>query len=124
LGVVNLRPFIALILGLVIQLSQVPACWGGGVSESCAASAKCCCGPAESCPCATQGDSDRKPAPAIPPAAELKQLVLSALPDTNPADRMAACLPSVVRVVEAKPLGRIGYFGEVPLSVAFCRFVI
>jgi hypothetical protein len=121
---VSLRPFIALILGLVIQLSQMPSCWGGGISKSCATSAMSCCGPTESCPCAKRSDPDRKPAPAIPPALELKQLVLSALPDSDPVAGLFAGTAGVALVAEARPRGHIDHFAGVPLAVAFCSYLI
>lgn len=83
-----------------------------------------CCGPAESCPCAKRSDPDRKPAPAIPAAVELKQLVLSLLPDSDPVTGIFAGPAGAALVVEARPRCHIDHFAGVPLAVAFCSYLI
>lgn len=119
----GLKAVIALFLGLVIQLSQVQAGLAAAVS-ACGDMGKpmsCCQGP-KSCPCVSETDRDQKPAPLIPSAGELKWFV-SKSPEP---DRFIAVLPAPGK--PALPATRTGDafagYAGVPLSVAFCSFVI
>ncbi|MES2438443.1 MAG: hypothetical protein V4584_05235 [Verrucomicrobiota bacterium] len=119
----GLKAIIALFLGLVIQISQVHS----GLAASVAAcgdmnQSMSCCEGTRSCPCISESDPDQKPAPLIPATVELKWFVTR----SHEPDRFLAAVaplenpvPAVSRVRE----NRAGYSG-VPLSVAFCSFVI
>ncbi|NQX00473.1 hypothetical protein HQ447_07415 [bacterium] len=119
-----LKSIIALFLGLVLQLSQFQACLNTRDAESCGGdgfSVSCCDG-LDSCPCASQRDSDPKPAPLAAAGTELKWLVARPL-ETKDFAAVACPIgnPAIPRgcLLEV----RSAYAG-VPLSVAFCRFVI
>src|SRR5688572_25095590 len=79
-----IRSIIALLMGLVIQLSQVQSCLTTGPAESCVTDGQsaCCCGDIQSCPCVSESDPAEKPAPLIPAAVDLKQLISKA-PEPN-----------------------------------------
>jgi len=120
----NLRSIIGLLMGLVIQLSQVPSCLAAKGTEPCTTQghpAGCCEG-LESCPCAGSTNSAPTPAPLIPAEVELKCLI-SPAPAANDSQLVvsppADCLNSSVSPTES----RSGFEG-VPLSVAFCSFII
>lgn len=116
-----LKAVIALFLGLVIQFSQVQSALAASI-YACGdmeQSMSCCEG---SCPCISETDSDQKPAPLIPATLDLKWLVSK----PQEADRFIAMVSppaaSVLPIAGARE-SRPGYSG-VPLSVAFCSFVI
>ncbi|MEO5915391.1 MAG: hypothetical protein ABIS50_14250 [Luteolibacter sp.] len=120
----DIRSIIALFMGLVIQLSQVQTSVAAESVKTCATSAQRmdCCEGLKSCPCAKKTEQREKPAPLIPTAVDLKLFVSKAtgsgsfeafyFPPTDTAFFSASRLES-----------KVGYAG-VPLSVAFCRFVI
>jgi hypothetical protein len=121
----NLKSIVGLLMGLVIQLSQVPSCLAWEAPTACAAQAHPagCCEGLESCPCAKNTDSAPKPAPLIPAEVDLKCLISPAPAEANsqwvtpaPADILAFSLSSTE--------SRCGGFAGVPLSVAFCSFII
>lgn len=119
----NLKSIIALFMGLVIQFSQVQASLAAGTAKSCGrGESMSCCDGLKSCPCASEGDSDQKPAPLAPVAVDLKWLVSK---PAEPQTLEALISPPSDAVVPAAtgPEFAGGYAG-VPLSVAFCRFVI
>jgi hypothetical protein len=120
----NIRLIIALFMGLVLQLSQMPGCLASQPAEPCATqahAASCCCEGSKSCPCARETRENQQPAPLLPASVEVK-LSISEAPEVAllaplvrpPAAGMAVAIPAP---------GRSGYAG-VPLSVAFCSFVI
>lgn len=119
----GLKAVIALFLGLVIQFSQVqsglaaPVSLCGDMDQP----MSCCEGP-ESCPCISENDPDQKPTPLIPAAVELKWIVSK---PQEPDRFIAAVTPPEIPMLPAPRLreSRAGYSG-VPLSVAFCSFVI
>ena len=121
----TIKSIIALFLGLIIQFSQaqsglaiesVKPCGGKAHSMS-------CCDGLKSCPCAKESEPVQKPGPLIPAGADLKLLVskisepsgLEVLP-FPPTEELIAPVRSQTDVRCA--------FAGVPLSVAFCRFVI
>lgn len=120
----GLRTIVALLLGLFIQLSQMPL--RGSESSTCRVGAKrvmSCCDPAEPCPCASKGDPDRKPLPLKQGGVEGKSLVLARASEPELETKIASCgaaakLRCVVR--EDHPAGYSG----VTLAVAYCSFVI
>jgi hypothetical protein len=116
------RTIMGLIMGLAIQLALLqPLLSADSVSDRCAAAG--CCDEMASCPCASNGDPEQKPAPIAPAqldsklsppkARELDLLPLLIPPDTSEAVVAAASIPE----------SHVGFAG-VPLSVAFCTFVI
>ena len=120
----GIRSIIALFMGLVIQLSQVQLCVAAESTKSCATSGDrmSCCEGLKSCPCAKKSDPVEKPAPLVPAAVDLKLFVSKA---SGPSGFDVIHFPQSVRVLvsAARRESNTGYAG-VPLSVAFCRFVI
>jgi hypothetical protein len=120
----GIRRIIALFMGLVIQLSQVQSSVATETTKTCGTSGHgmSCCEGLKSCPCAKKSDPSEKPAPLLPAAVELKLFVSKA---SGPSDFDAIHFPQTARVLacRSRPEAKIGYAG-VPLSVAFCRFVI
>ena len=119
-----IKSIIALFLGMVIQFSQVQSGFAAEPGKSCgvlADSLRCCEG-LQSSPCAKESDSNQKPGPLIPAALELKPLISKA-PETINLDAMIS--PQAEDVGSSVPqTDPPRGFSEVPLSVAFCRFVI
>ncbi len=123
-NVMGTRSIIALFMGLVLQLSQAQLCLTPRVEKSCAteAHAMSCCEGSGSCHCATESRDHEPPTPLVPASVDLK-VFLAKAPEVPRVETLFSP-PEETRVVEASPvLGRGGYAG-VPLSVAFCRFVI
>ena len=120
-----IKSIIALLLGLVIQLSQVPSCLAGEAEKPCATSAQGmdCCKDAESCPCFEESDQKpQKPTPLIPESVDLKFLYSKA-PETTRLEALIVPPGEAVLATASALEIRNGYSG-VPLSVAFCRFLI
>ena len=120
----GMRSIVALFLGLLIQLSQVQSCLAAEPAKPCATKAHpgCCCDGMRSCPCAKDSDQNQKPAPLIPAALDLK-LLISKTPGTHGLDALIPPPAAAVVFTASSPKSRNGFAG-VPLSVAFCRFVI
>jgi hypothetical protein len=120
----GLKPIIALFLGLLIQLSQVQLCSSDVAAPPCATvpDSMACCDGLKSCHCAKDSDSDQKPAPLAVAAVDLK-LLLSKVPETP-------CFAALISPPDDSVLGAAsvsqvcGGYAGVPLSVAFCCFVI
>jgi hypothetical protein len=120
-SVVAVKSIIVLLMGLVLQLSQAKPCLATQTTQACAADMSCC-GDAESCPCASESRGNEKPAPLLPASVDLK-VFLSKAPEAPVLEtRLSPAAKSRVAMVSPAPF-RSGYAG-VPLSVAFCRFVI
>jgi len=120
----NVKAIIALLMGLVIQLSQVQACVAAISAGPSGAKAHpmCCCDGLQSCPCASDRGPDRKPAPLIPAAVDLK-FFISKTAVANSLDVPVSPRATTVVATAAHWEARRAYAG-VPLSVAFCCFVI
>lgn len=120
----SFRLVIALFMGLFIQLSQVQTFGAGLTDGPCAKAAQSmdCCEGLKSCHCAKDNDSDQKPAPLAVVELDLK-LLFSKAPE---AVSLATLIPPTQHsVLVAASVYRIGGgFAGVPLSVAFCSFVI
>ncbi|RYD23066.1 MAG: hypothetical protein EOP88_05655 [Verrucomicrobiaceae bacterium] len=119
----GLKAVIALLLGLVIQFSQVQSGFAALVS-SCKDTAEpmsCCQGP-DSCPCLSETNTDQKPAPVIPAGIDLKWFVSKSTEPDRLVSASSACGQSALPATRARD-SFAGYAG-VPLSVAFCSFVI
>jgi hypothetical protein len=115
-----IKSIIALIMGLVIQLSQAQLF----------AQADCftplhemnCCSGMKSCPCAGESDSNSKPHPIVQVEVDLK-LLISKSEEATPS----ASQPSAKTAIALAPLTERrapSGFAGVTLSVAFCTFVI
>lgn len=81
-----------------------------------------CCDGLQSCPCVKECDPDQKPSPLIPAAGDLKWLVSKASEPAGLDEQIFPRTESVVSTGSQKDACRA--FAGVPLSVAFCRFVI
>lgn len=119
-----IKSIIALFLGLVIQFSQVQSSFAAETVETCGEQGGpvSCCEGLRSCPCAEEGDSEQKPGPLIPATLELKPL----LSKTSETISLNALLPPHAEAIEwhtTQTYPARGFEG-VPLSVAFCRFLI
>ena len=122
--VMNLKPIIALLMGLVIQFAQMQSCVAASSVNPCEGKAPslCCCEGLQSCPCAGNSNPDQQPAPLIPAAVDLKFLVSNA-PGTNTLNAPISPRTDVVVSIASRSEAWRSYPG-VTLSVAFCRFVI
>ena len=120
----NVKAIIALLMGLVIQLSQVQSCVAASsaVPSGAKASPACCCEGLQSCPCASDRAPDRKPAPLIPAAGDLK-FVISKMAGADRLDVPVSSRTTPVVATASHPGARPAYAG-VSLAVAFCSFVI
>ena len=121
----DMRSIIALLMGLVLQLSQMQSCLAARPEEPCPArthAVKCCCGGLESCPCVKETRESETPTPQLPASVELK-LSISEAPEVTLIAPPVSPPASAGGIVAIPALGRSGYAG-VPLSVAFCSFVI
>ncbi len=120
----NIRATVALIMGLLLQLSQVNAFPAAAAAKSCGSesASMACCPPKQACPCANKSDSTEKPAPLAPAAPVLKLAFIQATAADDTAISVAT--PAAVhRVPGVSAVSTAGYPG-VPFSVAFCSFVI
>ncbi len=121
-----LKSIVGLFLGLVIQLSQVQPCQAAESKHSCppaSAHSRSCCEGKAACPCVSKGEQVPTPNPIAPPTVDLKL----AAPKLREIDIFA--LFYLLEFSEAVPAtasaseSHSGFTG-VPLSVAFCTFVI
>jgi len=121
---VRLRAFSALLVGLVIQLSQVPSCLAATAPERGAAhcQAMSCCKDLKSCPCEAENEQAPKPAPLVPEPVGFKGWVPPVpMPHEQGFDASVHAQVALFCATQIEP--HAGFTG-VPLSVAFCRFVI
>lgn len=117
-----LSSIFCLFLGLVIQLSPVQPCQEGDVESKCVDVGMSCCSGLQSCPCAKESEPDQQPAPVFPPATDLK-LLISKAPGTDHPAALIFPPEDVPDLAGTSVESGNGYAG-VPLSVAFCSFVI
>lgn len=120
----DIRAIILLFLGLVIQLSQVRPMQDAPQAKPCAAlmTATTCCGGPKTCHCIDENESSQKPAPVLPAATDLK-FSFVALSGTD-AVPTPATAPSQVIFLSKPVAGIRSAYSGVPLTVAFCSFVI
>lgn len=121
----NYRSFVALFLGLVFQLSQVPARTASAMASSCgneATHVMACCEGLDACPCAKESTPTPKPAPAIPAGEDLKWVVVTTL--SNPVGFIPATGSTEKLVVAVSQTENCTGYAGVPLSVAFCSHLI
>ena len=120
-NVMALRTIVGLMMGLAIQLALMQPLLSGSEVSHCAGST--CCEELASCPCANNDDAEKQPSPIAPAPVDSK---LGA-----PRARHLDCSLLWIQpeVLEAEvgttsiPASHLGFEG-VPLSVAFCTFVI
>jgi hypothetical protein len=117
----DVRSIIALFLGLVIQFSQVPSRVMDQPTKACATAMSCCEG-LDACPCARNNESDQKPAPVIPASVELKIAIAIASVSHDTVALLSKAIEGNA-VMGSQRESCVGFAG-VPLSVAFCTFVI
>ncbi|MCX8496093.1 MAG: hypothetical protein ORN51_07925 [Akkermansiaceae bacterium] len=120
----SLKAFLALLAGLVIQLSQVPPCLAATAAEPCAGhrQAMSCCKDLKSCPCEAKNEQAPKPAPLVPESVGFKGWV-APVPMPHEQGFTASVHAQVALFFATQTEPHAGFIG-VPLSVAFCRFVI
>ncbi|MBK1882782.1 hypothetical protein JIN85_10170 [Luteolibacter pohnpeiensis] len=120
-----IKSIVALFLGLLLQLSQVQAGLACLTTDDCApmkSHTMSCCADQASCPCASNSEDEPKPAPIAPATAQLKlEFPAPVELDHEPGMLIASGLPVAPPSVPADL--NVGYEG-VPLSVAFCSYVI
>jgi len=113
----------ALCMGLILQLSQVrlSAAAETGISCGNSESMSCCTG-RDSCPCAKESDSQQNPPPLFPATVDFKLLVSK----TSEPDQLEASVspPSDKVFSNTCRLDSMSGYAGLPLSVAFCTFVI
>jgi hypothetical protein len=120
-GVSVLKSIVGLFLGLVLQLSQAQPHLATRIEQACAANMSCC-KDLDSCPCVSESRGNEKPAPLLPAGADLKSFLTKAPEAPALETRISPAGGSRVALIFPAPF-RNGYAG-VPLSVAFCSFVI
>ena len=120
----NFEAIIALLMGLVIQWSQVQAFPAATAAASAGAKVRsmCCCEGLQSCPCASDRSPDQKPAPLSPATADVK-LPISKATESSSLDAPISSQSAAGVATVSRAEARSAYAG-VPLAVAFCRFVI
>lgn len=116
-----LKSIVGLFLGLVLQLSQAHPYLATQTQRACVAEMSCC-EDLDSCPCLSESRNDQKPSPLLPTNADLK-ILLSGTSEALPLETQPS--PTGKLRVASASTGpcRTGYAG-VPLSVAFCSFII
>ena len=117
----GIRTIIGLILGLAIQFALVQPSLATKPASHCAASS--CCEELSSCPCASNDDAEQRPSPLAPAPVDLK---------LSPPKARELDFITLLKVLERAgpiappasiPESHVGFTG-VPLSLAFCTFVI
>ena len=120
----NIRATIALFMGLLLQLSQVQAFPDAVAAKSCGAesASMSCCASKQVCPCIGESESTEIPAPLAPAAPVLKLVFIQSAATADTALSVAG-LAVGHHTPRIRAASTAGYPG-VPLSVAFCSFVI
>ncbi len=119
----NLRAIFGLFLGLVIQCSHVQSSLAADVAHSCGGGEfMSCCDGLQACPCASEENPVEKPSPMVPAATDLKLLVSKGAEPINL--EAPVCDPTDSSFFTASSFEICKGYAGVPLSVAFCRFVI
>ncbi len=115
---------VALVLALVVQFSQVSGYLAMQESSSCVdeSSMSCCCAAVKSCPCVEESPNHEKPEPLFPASIDLKQLVSKTAENPILVDLDPPATASTNTA--ATSIFFHGAYQGVPLSVAFCKFVI
>jgi hypothetical protein len=120
----NMKTTIALILGLVFQLSLVMP--GIGAVVDCApATESCeCCAGMDSCPCADEGEPLQNPLPVAPESGNSLKVPVAKVSSTRVSVETLADIGPSVSAVSSPMSGPLSGYTGVRLSVAFCTFVI
>ena len=122
----NAKTAIALFFGLVFQLSQVIPGMAAVITDCAPVAESCdCCAGLPSCPCAEEGEPTQKPLPLAPDSSQTLKAPLAKVSGTRVSLESVAGPQATASTVAATPIAGppTGYTG-VPLSVAFCSFVI
>jgi hypothetical protein len=114
-----------LVLGLILQLSQLShgfaAC--SERSSACQASSTChCCDTKKVCPCAKSSKGSQLPTPAVPDSKPVKLDPL--LPTGNDPVRFVSLIPPSAETSLAGISASARVHPGVSLNVSFCRFTI
>ena len=122
--VMSTRSIIALLLGLVMQLSHTPSCGASELNPDCppVIGKMDCCKGQDTCPCAKKSEPPQKQSPAIPASNEAKWII-SKIPNTDFQRVSLGSKATSLLISINRDLVVSGYQG-VSLSVAFCRYVI
>ena len=123
---VNVKTAIALILGLVFQLSLVVPRMATAMTDCAPMAESCeCCAGLTSCPCAEEVEPTQKPLPLAPDSGQTLKAPLAKVTGTRVGLETISDTQATAFTVIAGPIAGppIGYTG-VRLSVAFCSFVI
>ena len=117
---------IALIFGLIFQLAQVLPGLAAVMADDRIPVVCCeCCAGLDSCPCAEEGEPAPPPLPLAPDSSQNLKVPLAKTTGTHVSletfSGQQGIAPSVISTSVTGPW--TGYTG-VPLSVAFCSFVI
>jgi hypothetical protein len=120
----SMKTTIALIFGLVFQLSQVLP--GTEAVKDCApvASSCGCCADLDSCPCADDGEPLRSPMPLVPDNGSSSKILVAKVSDTCVAVESAQSPAHKPTVVAPRFGCHLSGYAGIRLSVAFCSFVI
>ena len=121
----NVRAITALIMGLLLQWSMMGALPAANPAGSCGAEAASmsCCAPDKPCPCLkNQENPGKRQDPLAPKAPDLKSVFTLTSSTDDGVSALAAPTPS--RSTPHARAGSTAGFPGVPLSVAFCSFVI
>jgi hypothetical protein len=122
----KMKTAIALIFGLVFQLSLVLPGMAAVMADCAPVAESCeCCADLDSCPCAKEGEPMQKPLPMAPDSGQNLKAPLAKITGTRISLETISGPPSSAATVAATPVTGpwTGYTG-VRLSVAFCSFVI
>lgn len=116
---------VGLLLALAIQLVQMQPALASVEDSTCATDGHhaCCCTGADHCPCVKSAPERESKAPQSQVSADLKAQDLAKPSSTTAVLEPAftsGTRPLVTWATDRLPIG----FEGVPLSVAFCRFVI
>lgn len=122
----NAKTTIALLFGLVFQLSLVMPGMAAAMTDCAPVAESCeCCAGLASCPCAGKGEPTQKPLPLAPDSGQTLKAPLARVTGTRVSletiDSPQTTASTVVSTRSAGP--PTGYSG-VRHSVAFCSFVI
>jgi hypothetical protein len=122
----NMKTAIALVLGLVFQLSQVIPGMAAAMTDCAPVAESCeCCDGLTACPCAEKGDPTRKPLPLAPDSSQSLKAPLARITGTRVSLETTSGTQAASTAVTATPVtGPWPGFTGVRLSVAFCSFVI
>lgn len=120
----NMKAAIALVCGLVIQLSLILPSLAATTDHVPVTEACDCCEDLNSCPCVHESEPAQKPLPLAPDSNQNIKVPLARVADARvPLESTFAAQFSPIRKSTQTTTHPSGYIG-VPLSVSFCSFVM